>query len=273
MAFVASVRFLETTARGARVFLYGEGPDNALRYEWRPYLHHLIQTRQPRRVMQALLDDVSMHPRLIFWSSIRQAATAGRQARRWDEQFPDWLAPSFSARLGCRDRWAEQHRDRAPMHPMRPLAYATLDPVRWQALFDDCDVSGARGQAEFRHPYLDLRLLRYLLALPAMPWCRNKLIIRRAMRGALPSAVLQRKKTTVATSADFQRVRAGGLPRLSSSPELTRFVNPSRMPVTAASERELRSALRPLGLGYWLEHRADGESEDQCYGIENTVAV
>jgi hypothetical protein len=93
------------------------------------------------------------------------------------------------------------------------------------------------------------------------------------MRGALPPAVLQRKKTTVPTSADFQRVRTGGLPRPSSSPELTRFVNPSRMPVTVASERELRSALRPLGLGYWLEHRANGESEEQCHGIENTVAV
>ncbi len=273
MAFAASVRFLETTAKGARVFLYGEGPDNALRYEWRPYLAHLARTGQLKRLARSLSDDVFMHPRLFLWSSIRQIATARRQAKRWDEQFPSWLAPAFSARCGCRDRWVDQCRAASPVHPVRPVAYASLDAVRWQPTFDDCDVTGARGHVEFRHPFLDVRLLRYLLALPAMPWCRSKLIIREAMRGALPNAVLQRKKTAVATSADFQRVRAQGLPNPSSSPELLQFVNPSRIPATAISEREMRSALRPLGLGYWLQHYTTAESKEFAYGFEKAVAV
>ena len=48
-AFAAGIEFLEQVAAHARVFLYGEGPDNALRYEWRPYLSHLAARRRRRR--------------------------------------------------------------------------------------------------------------------------------------------------------------------------------------------------------------------------------
>jgi hypothetical protein len=61
------------------------------------------------------------------------------------------------------------------------VGYDSFGAVQWQSLFDDCDINGALTHTEIRHPFLDLRLLQYMLALPAMPWCRNKLIIRRSM--------------------------------------------------------------------------------------------
>jgi asparagine synthase (glutamine-hydrolysing) len=104
-----------------------------------------------------------------------------------------------------------------------------------------------------RYPFLDLRLLRYMLALPAMPWCRNKLIIRRSMRTALPSDVLRRKKVTIQVSPDFKRVLASGFPRIAPSPDLLRYVNPEKVSSMPKSSLELRAALRPLGLNYWLQ--------------------
>ena len=92
--------------------------------------------------------------------------------------------------------------------------------AQWQSLFDDCDIRGALSCTETRHPFLDLRLLQYMLALPAMPWCRNKLIIRRAMKTALPVEVLRRKKSAVPVSPDFVRAAASGLPRLAPTPDL-----------------------------------------------------
>jgi len=272
-AFVAAVNFLQTTARGARVFFYGEGPDNALRYEWRPFLSYLARSRQPGQLFRALAADALLHPRVPLWSSIRQLTVMRRRARQWEEPFPAWLDPAFAERCNCRDRWEQQRRQVAPIHPIRPLGYAGLDPARWQGLFEDCDISAAHGHVEFRYPFLDVRVLQYLLALPAMPWCRNKLIIRRAMKPLLPRPVLTRKKTAVATSADWQRVRKCGLPRVARTPELFAFVDPAKLPSSINSEPAMRAALRPLGLGYWLQRYSTVDPKELSHGIESAVPV
>jgi asparagine synthase (glutamine-hydrolysing) len=256
-AFAAGVEFFQTMAGDTRVFLYGEGPDNALRYEWRPYVSHLLAGRRVARLVRALSNDLVMHRRVPLWGSIRQIAGSRRHKKQWLAVFPDWLNDEFAARCACRERWeAQQHPSSSP-HPVRPLGYGGFDAVRWQPLFDDCDMNGALSHSEIRHPFLDLRLLRYMLALPAMPWCRNKLIIRRSMRTALPRDVLQRTKSSIQVSPDFRRVLASGFPRLVPSPDLLRYVTPGRIPSMPRSSVELRAALRPFGLNYWLQDSAN----------------
>jgi asparagine synthase (glutamine-hydrolysing) len=240
----------------ARVFLYGDGPDNALRYEWRPYLSHLLAGRHLGALLRALTSDLLMHPRVPFWSLGRQLASARRQGERWRETFPPWLNDEFAARSGCVERWNQYHSQQESPHPLRPRGYAGFAAARWQPLFEDCDVQGARSRTDLRHPFLDVRLLRYMLALPVMPWCRNKLIIRRAMKAGLPAAVLERKKTTIGVSPDLARVASSGLPRLRPAPALSRYVNADKVPPVAGSVVELRAVLRPLGLNYWLQNFA-----------------
>jgi len=254
-AFAAAVAFAKRVSADARVLFYGEGPDNALTYEWRPYLSHLAARGDVGRIGLALTRDLVTHRRVPLWSSLRQLAGAGRDARRWREEFPAWLDQDFAARCGCRARWDAYRRPQPSPHPVKPHAYRRFDQVLWQPLFDYCDVTSAMSGTEIRHPFLDLRLLRFMLALPAMPWCRDKLIVRRSMRGALPPAVLRRKKTVVGVSADLARVKASGFPRLTPSPALLRYVNARRMPTLPRTEVELRAALRPLGLEYWLRQR------------------
>jgi len=251
-AFAAGVAFFQKMAADTRVFLYGEGPDNALRYEWRPYLSHLVAKRRVGGLVHALVSDALMHPRVPLRSSIRQIAGARAVKKKWLETFPIWLNEEFVARCHCRERWETRQRTSSSPHPVRPLGYDGFKPVRWQPLFEDCDMSGALSHSEIRHPFLDLRLLQYMLALPAMPWCRNKLIIRRSMRTVLPDDVLRRKKTTLSASPDFARVLASGFPRLVPSPDVFKYVNPDKIPSVPESPVELRSALRPLGLNYWL---------------------
>ena len=96
-----------------------------------------------------------------------------------------------------------------------------------------------------------------MLAVPAMPWCRNKMLIRRAMRSALPAAVLGRPKTSLRLNPDFQRVLAGGFPKLAPAPELVHYVKPAAVPSMPQSALEMRSAMRPLGLNHWLQHLAN----------------
>jgi asparagine synthase (glutamine-hydrolysing) len=207
-------------------------------------------------LVRALTNDLMMHRRVPLWSSIRQIAGARRHRKRWRQVFPAWLNEEFAARCACRERWDARQRPSASAHPVRPEGYDGFSAARWQPLFDDCDINGALSHAEIRHPFLDLRLLRYMLALPAMPWCRNKLIIRRSMRTALPRDVLHRKKAPVQGSPDFNRVLASGFPRLVPSPDLSKYVNPEKMPSAPRSALELRALLRPLGLNYWLQDLA-----------------
>lgn len=256
-AFAAGLEFSTKVATEARVFLYGEGPDNALLYEWRPYLSHLLARRRGALLIRALTDDLWMHPRVPFWSSIVQIAGARANKARWKLVFPDWLNEEFAARHQCQQRWDTRQRTSSSTHPVRPRGHGGFSDVRWQPLFEYCDISGAVGQCETRYPFLDLRLLRYMLALPAMPWCRNKLIIRRSMRTALPGEVLRRPKASIALSPDFKRVLTSGFPRLVPSPHLLRYVNPRKVPSVPRSPVEFRAALRPLGLNYWLQDLAN----------------
>ena len=77
------------------------------------------------------------------------------------------------------------------------------------------------------------------------------------MQTALPREVLRRQKSTIAVSPDFERVLALGLPRLVPTPDLLRYVDPGQIPAAPKSSLELRAALRPLGLNYWLQDLAN----------------
>src|SRR5206468_4207508 len=148
--------FLKSTGTQARVFLYGEGPDNALRYEWRPYLTHLLAGRRMASLIRALSNDLVMHTRVPVWSSMRQLARARTERKRWLEVFPAWLDDDFAARCACRERWDAHHRPSSSPHPVRPLGYDGFSAIRWQPLFEDCDITGALSHCEIRHPFLDL---------------------------------------------------------------------------------------------------------------------
>jgi asparagine synthase (glutamine-hydrolysing) len=251
-AVAASDEFLRKIASKMRVFLYGEGPDNALQYEWRPYLSYLLVNRRVGMLVRSVVHDLAIHRRVPFWSSIKHLAAARRERDEWREEFPVWLDDDFAARYECRYRWDAGRQAAASAHPIRPAAFGGFDTVLWQSWFEECDHAAATAHVEFRHPFLDLRLLRYMLALPVMPWCRNKLILRRSMQSTLPERVLRRNKAPLAGNPDWQRVQAAGFPRLVPSPDLMRYVKPDKVPTAPKSVVELRGALRPLGLNYWL---------------------
>jgi len=271
--FAAAVAFSKNMAPVARVFLYGEGPDDALRYEWRPYLWHLTRDRRLSSLVRALWGDLVMHPRVPLWSSIRHVANVSSRRTEWRETLPAWLNEEFALRCGLRDRWDIRRRNRPQRHPFRPAAYDAFFASQWQSLFEDCDINGALSHTETRHPYLDVRLLRYMLALPPMPWCRNKLIVRRSMRASLPDAVLRRKKTSLRVNPDFVRVVRHGLPRLVPAPDLLEYVDPRKMPSVPRSALELRRVLRPLGLNYWLQDAANNRQGDLRDGFARYAGI
>jgi asparagine synthase (glutamine-hydrolysing) len=173
--------------------------------------------------------------------------------------FPAWIEPSFAARTNLPERW-EQYN--APSKPADEPRAATLRALRskvWPALFECYDPGTTGLPLEARHPFIDLRLVNYLLAIPVKPWCKNKHILRRAMQHRLPTAILDRPKTPLAGNPALQLSQRAGVRWLDTfevTPQLTRFVNVSlrRSLAEEKTPDSLWASLRIFALNHWLTH-------------------
>jgi asparagine synthase (glutamine-hydrolysing) len=181
----------------------------------------------------------------------------GRMLRKNDYHgfFPEWIDESFAQRTNLRER-VKQFWNK-PKVEKRPAAMSALNSTIWTALFEGYDPGATRLNLELRHPFIDLRLVEYLLAIPTVPWCVNKHILRRAMQNKLPDAVLNRRKTGLAGDPALQLVRRASVRWLDSfevSPQLRAFVNLDRRRPVVEEETpdSLRASLRVFALNYWL---------------------
>jgi asparagine synthase (glutamine-hydrolysing) len=179
----------------------------------------------------------------------------GKRRQHDDHFFPEWIDESFAARTNLRERvrefWSEN-----PVKK-RPAAMRALSSKIWTALFEGYDRASTKLDLEVRHPFLDLRLVEYLLAIPATPWCVHKHILRRAMKDKLPLAVLNRPKTGLAGDPALQLARRASVRWLDSfevSPQLRAFVNLNRRRFVAnePTPDALWANLRVFALNYWL---------------------
>jgi len=114
---------------------------------------------------------------------------------------------------------------------------------------------------EVRHPFFDLRLVKFLLALPALPWCSDKELLREAARGVLPDAVRLRRKSPLLADpliALLQQTESARVDSFEPAPGLGHYVERQRIP-KVFGERDPWNAwvhLRPLSLNFWLLSQA-----------------
>ena len=104
-------------------------------------------------------------------------------------------------------------------------------------------------------------MLKFLLALPSVPWCSDKEILRRAERGVLPDAVRLRRKSPLIRDpllALLQKPESAWVDRFEAVPELHQYVQRDRIPalyrVAGAGDAWLHS--KPASLNFWLQRRS-----------------
>jgi asparagine synthase (glutamine-hydrolysing) len=260
-------------AGAARVAFYGEGPDNALVYDWHGYLGHLARRREWMEIARGCRHHVSADRQAsalkagIGWlkRKIRPGATAAISGKT---ALPAWLNRDLAARLKLAERQKELWSGSvAEAHPWRPRTYGMLKSNLWRRLFDSFDPAMYGVPGEVRHPYLDVRLLRFFLALPVIPWCRDKAILREAMKGVLPDEVIDRKKTPLRADPIQERVKALAyrypVPRAAAM--LSRYVEPRALPAGPAGQTAAYyEDLRLFALDHWFACRtASGERCDR----------
>jgi asparagine synthase (glutamine-hydrolysing) len=164
------------------------------------------------------------------------------------------LAPSIAEHVDIPKQWW-QFPSRPQKHPWRPSTYSQLSNHYWTLNFQQNDAANWRAPVEFRYPFFDIRLVRYLLRVPVLPSFSNKRLVRDAMWSKLPEVVRVRPKAPLAgvpnrSFADW--VQSYNTP----GPLLARYVDIRKVPrlLSGSASRE-RAAVehRLIALNHWLE--------------------
>lgn len=240
----------------APVWLDGEGPDNALTLERSAYLGWLWRRRSWARLAQAIVQ-YTIAKGVSGWSQTLARRTGLRHVPELEpfDVPPAWLRHDFAKKLHLEDRRQTLGLGGTSSHPWHPAAYDSFTSPAWQSYFEDHAFEESLAGFEWRYPFLDLRVLEFMLAVPPVPWGWKKRLIRTSMRGRLPQAVLAREKTPLECYPEIATMRATGLPALPAGHGIGRFVDPTLLPPLAAPDPDLALSLGVHALDAWLAER------------------
>ncbi|WP_310423346.1 asparagine synthase-related protein [Chamaesiphon sp. VAR_48_metabat_135_sub] len=252
----------------SRVVLCGDGGDESLTPTT---VREMIQT-------MSLIDvglDVS---RSLFGFGVKPHWGSGLlgRMRRWRQPerklqgYPTWLNPDFVRSMELAQRWSEiKDRPKKLVDSPRSPAYHKSTSMLWAAILEYNDPGYSGIPVEVRLPFIDLRLLNYLLALPPTPWCVDKMLMRAAMKDILPTEVRLRPKTPLAGDP----LAAKGLQsmnRVSVSnilPAIESYVNIGGIyqlleSINSLNGWEYWEYLIPISFAYWFDRHLDVVKDD-----------
>jgi asparagine synthase (glutamine-hydrolysing) len=226
MLFVMVPGLREMRRRGLKVVLDGVGGDELLAAGF----DHITDTVSARR-FGSLIDQISttsslhgVSPRHLVVQScikpmvprfLRGPLGRGLDLFRTTEE-SDLIRSEFADGCGLTERLRRKvviprFATRSQQRSYRVLFYGWNAALAW----DQHDLFVAQFQLESRRPFLDQRLVEFLLAVPTeQRWGKHqtKFVLREAMRGVLPEPVRTRRTKTDLSPAlklELQRQRCG----------------------------------------------------------------
>jgi asparagine synthase (glutamine-hydrolysing) len=183
------------------------------------------------------------------WRGLR-----GRSARPGSERipFPEWIEPGLVARLGLRERWeAFWTWHPAPRNERHPLVHEALIGPEWN--LEETYLDPGFTPPDHCDPFLDPRLIEFVLSLPPLPWLFRKHLLREAMAGRLPEDVLRRPKTALGEIHEslLAQPEAHWIETWTPRQEILQYLDLRQLaPYQADGDNYL--ALRPLLLDRWV---------------------
>ncbi len=256
--------FFRHHAPGTRVGLTGHGADAASHLA--PEDAALWLRRRPLETTWRALQYRRRHglwPRAGLRTAMRRRLS---RVTLYRPVYPPWLRPDLEKRLGLRDRFDRLNTPSATPGAVRPTAHAILSSPDLSAVLESYDPGYTKFAADVRHPWLDLRLMRFMLRLPPIPWCVEKHLVRAAMASRLPRATLDRRKASlpgypILDATLTQPQQAAEL--ATRARQLADFVDIPRLQSVLRKPERLRSSeyevvTRPLGMALWLRQFEEG---------------
>jgi asparagine synthase (glutamine-hydrolysing) len=271
---------LRRVAQESRVVLTGFGADPLFSSRITVHFRQLIREKRYGRALADAVQYLSREGRLsrLYLRTRLRLLLATKETHTGF--FPEWLNPDFAAKLGLRERWEQGAQMGAAGPAVRPEAHEVTFAPFWANLFEMHDAGFTRAPVEVRHPFFDLRLMNFLLALPRLPWCCDKQLLREAARNVLPDAVRVRRKSPLRSDPMLKllaRPDAAWVDRFQPMPELEPYVVRNRVPRVHGSTGPWTGwvHLRPLSLNYWLRGLTSSVINDEGgadHGLKLTAA-
>jgi asparagine synthase (glutamine-hydrolysing) len=230
--YARKIELFRRIASHCRVVLSGEGADNLMYFQMWPYIKDL---RRRREWSQLILETAwFLWIRPLPWLGVarRVQGLFGREGG--GSRIPPWINLEFVKRTRLAERWKERNEflGGGDRHVTRPKAHASMLSPLWSGLFESDDPGVTHYPLEVRYPFLDLRMVGYLLAIPVFPWIYKKRLVRDAMLNKLPEGLRQRPKTPLSGDPIRTKIRERGTDSITNLPLSTHaaeFVNPTRL--------------------------------------------
>jgi len=243
-------------ASDCRVVLSGEGSDNLMHFQMWPHVKDMFRNREWSNLAKQTPRYLRIRPSVV--PGIKRRTAKFLESGRGASTLPKWLAPDFARRLNLEDRAQQWSTLQGLRHPVLPEAHASLALPQWSAMFEWEHAGLTRSPVEVRHPFIDLRVVNFLLALPPFPHFYEKNLLREATAGRLPESVRMRRKTPLRgdpLSKHVQQSSAKWLDEVSYSPDMDAYIDRRLMQSfqKEADTDALRSNVRPLCLNFWLQ--------------------
>jgi asparagine synthase (glutamine-hydrolysing) len=178
--------------------------------------------------------------------------------RRTAPALPGWIDGDFARRHGLAERLAAVSMDHLAQLDQRSMA---LLPA-WPQIFSLSHPGFSPVPIDVRYPFFDIRLLEFAARVP--PWLLvGKRLLRQAMRGAIPEAVLQRPKTPLGYMrerlAEEPAVRQWRERMITRVEQLDAFVDRDRAAeaLSSTAPGSARALERLVALAYWMHYRSN----------------
>jgi len=253
--FLDSCRNISTDCR---VLLSGEGVDHLLNFQMWPYAADLWRNGEGQRLLTDMANYFWMRP--FPWRDIRTQVQRIIGKDPHMPVFPPWINRDFLDRAKLQTRWKElsEHPVVSSTHPIVPNAHASLCRPHWTQMFEQENAGLTTYPLEVRYPFLDLRIVNYLLAVPPFPWFFDRTLLREALAQRIPESVRMRPRAPIEgdpVSAQLQKTGAERLNQMRWSEDSDRFIERSALvPLDAKmSAEQIRTHLRPYCLNIWLQ--------------------
>lgn len=244
-------------AAQSRVALTGEGGDPGLGMSMSSHIWREMRNSKLSRVARDFVRYLIVPGRISRLYVRKRVGILIGENRRQD-LYPRWLNPDFETSWNLRTRWHLINTSHASGHPARPEAYGMLASSFWPFVFESYDPGVTGALVEVRHPIFDVRLIRFLLALPALPWCADKMLFREAATGILPERVRLRRKVPLdgdPVGELLKQPESQWIDNFKSNDSLARYVDRNRIPLVVG-EKDYQQRwlnLRPISLNFWLQ--------------------
>jgi len=252
----------EAVAKDCRVVLNGEGSDNLMHFQMWPYARHLARSGEWKRFCGEGVEYLRVRPFPRRGIRYRLRRFIGKEDSG-TPAVPQWIQADFAKRTGLDCRIREGGRIDLPerAHPLFPKAHASMGLPLWSRLFEMGDSGVTRCPVETRFPFLDLRVVKYLLALPPFPWAFQKRVLRDAMRGRLPDSIVRRPKTPLDEDPSALAIRGDEIRWIEqddAGSEISQFIDQTKL-----QEAVRKGTADELGVGhalclkFWLRQARD----------------